>query len=65
MIYIFNFYKRNIRLPAGPARFKIGRVTTKKYVRKCGRAFEYLSPRIEFLGTTRSATRPNHLLILV
>ena len=59
MIYIFNFYIRNTRLPAGPAHFKDGRVATKKYARKCGRTFEYLSPRVEFLGATRSATRPS------
>ena len=56
---MFNLYIINTRLPAGPARFKSRRVTTKKCARKCRRDFKYLSPRVDFLGTTQSATCPN------
>ena len=58
MIYIFNFYIRNTRLPVGPARFKNGWLATKEFARKCERTFEYLSPQVE-LGTTQFATRPS------
>ena len=51
MIYIFNFYIRNTRLAADPARFNNGRVGTKIHDQKCGRTFEYLNPRVEILGT--------------
>ena len=59
MIYILNFYTKNTRVPTGPTRFKKGRVATKKYARKYGWTFKYLSPHVEFLDITRSTTRPS------
>ena len=59
LYYIFDIYVINTRLPAGPARFKNGRVATKNYALKCGRGFVYLCPRVDFIANTRSATRPS------